>query len=65
MNTAMVMHVEQITPGSAAVECYCGAYAVMLITSEPDLEPGPVCAQHAWEWIDLTTSVLAQLFPRP
>ena len=62
IETAMVMHVEQIT-GGAAVECHCGAYAELFVTSEPDMEPGPVCRKHAWDWINLTLGVLAKLYP--
>ena len=62
IESALVMHVEQIT-GGAAVECHCGKNAVLHITSEPDMEPGPVCAEHGHEWIDMTVALLRRLFP--
>lgn len=62
IETVMVMHVEQIT-GGAAVECHCGREAVLHVTSEPDMEPGPVCAAHAFEWIDMAVLLGKKLFP--
>lgn len=62
VETSMVMHVEQIT-GGAAVECHCGKDAVLFVTSEPDLDPGPVCAEHAWDWIDAGLGLLRKLYP--
>lgn len=62
IKTAMVLHVEQIT-GGASVDCHCGADAVLYITSEPDMEPGPVCREHAFQWLDLAMRLLRELFP--
>jgi hypothetical protein len=63
IETALVMHVEQVT-GGAAIECHCGRDATIYITSEPDMEPGPVCTEHAWDWMNVTMETLRQLFPR-
>ncbi len=68
LQTVMVAHVEQIVPGSAAVACGvdgCERDAVLYIASEPDLDPGPVCAEHGHSWLDLTMRVLRDLFPPP
>ena len=61
----LVVHVEQIT-GGAVCECAvegCGDDAVLYITSEPDMDPGPVCATHGHGWIDLACKVLRDLYP--
>ena len=55
IETALVIHVEQII-GGAQIDCHCGEDAVLFVTSEPDMEPGPVCKKHALEWIDLFLS---------
>lgn len=62
VETALVVHVEQII-GGAAIACQCGADAELYLTSEPDMEPGPVCRVHAFEWLNVTLAALAQLFP--
>lgn len=62
--THLVIHVEQVTDG-AAVECNvadCGADAVLLVTSEPDMEPGFVCGNHGCDWVDATAGMLRKLF---
>lgn len=63
--TAMVIHVEQVT-GGADVTCNvngCGGDADLLVTSEPDMDPGFVCRAHGFEWIDCTVGMLKKLFP--
>ena len=66
LDTRLVVHVEQIV-GGAACECAvdrCERDAVLFVTSEPDMEPGPVCASHAFDWLGVTMTMLAFLFPR-
>jgi hypothetical protein len=63
METAMVLLFEQIT-GGAAIECHCGRDATLYITSEPDMAPGPVCNEHGRQWLNMTMTLLGDLFPR-
>ena len=60
LETALVVSVAQIVGGEA--RCYCGKDAVLLVTTEPDGEPGPSCFEHAWEWIELSTGLVQQAF---
>ncbi len=62
IETAMAIHVEQIT-GGAAVECHCGKDADLLVTSEPDMEPGAVCRGCGFQWIDITVGLLKRMLP--
>lgn len=59
--TAMVIHVEQILENDGGA-CHCGKDAVLIVMSEPDMEPGPLCAEHGLDWIRCTVGLLRAMF---
>ena len=65
VETALVIHVEQII-GGAAKDCDvegCSEEADLLVTSEPDMEPGFVCRTHGLMWIGATLDLLRKMSP--
>lgn len=60
IETSMMVHVEQILDGEA--KCHCGKDAVLVVTSQPDGDPGPTCYQHGSQWIKFTVQTIDSLF---
>jgi hypothetical protein len=65
IETAKLLDVAQITDGAQTCEIPgCERDAVLVVTTEPDAEPGVVCAPHGVEWIDLIADTARGLFRR-
>lgn len=60
METARVITVSQILEGDE--RCHCGEPAVLVVDTEPDNDPGPVCYVHGRDWIGAATSTLDGIF---
>lgn len=58
--TALIVSVSQIVDGEA--KCHCGEDAVLVVTSEPDGDPGPTCFEHADEWLQLSFNLTRSIF---
>lgn len=60
VEVALIVVVSQIVDGEAL--CHCGKPAVLVVTSEPDNEPGATCYEHAMDWTEGTLSLVRRLF---
>jgi hypothetical protein len=61
IETALVLHLEQIVEGDAACST-CGEGAVLTVSTGADPEPEPVCLTHARDWLGATTAIVTNLF---
>jgi hypothetical protein len=62
VETSMTLHLEQIIDGKGMCDGDdCAESAAWTISTGPDPEPALLCAEHAYQWLDTTGSVVRKL----